>query len=68
MKDRRWARAKRLFETAVTLEPSKREAFLAWAVTDDPELVAEVRKMLAAESEAPSADAGAISRRPPTKD
>jgi hypothetical protein len=52
----------------VTLEPSKREAFLAWAVTDDPELVAEVRKMLAAESEAPSADAGAISRRPPTKD
>jgi serine/threonine protein kinase/formylglycine-generating enzyme required for sulfatase activity len=45
----KWHEAQRLHEAASALDPAEREAFLARECTD-PELLAEVRKMLAAPS------------------
>jgi serine/threonine-protein kinase len=48
----RWTRIQTLFEAALEREPTERDAFLETACADDPDLLAEVRSLLAADAEA----------------
>jgi serine/threonine protein kinase len=55
MSDDRWLRLQSLFEQALTVEPSRREAFLA-ATEPDPALRAEVAQLLRADEGAQGED------------
>jgi serine/threonine-protein kinase len=48
----RWTQIQTLFESALERDPDERDAFLQTACADDPDLLAEVRSLLAADAEA----------------
>ena len=48
----RWTRIQTLFDAALERDPDERDAFLQTACADDPDLLAEVRSLLAADAEA----------------
>ena len=48
----RWTQVQTLFEAALDRDPSERDAFLQTACADDPDLLAEVRSLLAADANA----------------
>ncbi len=48
----RWTQIQILFESALDRDPDEREAFLRTACADDPDLLAEVRSLLAADADA----------------
>ena len=53
MTDERWQHVQVLFEEALTRPPPEREAFVAEACGDDPDLRAEVASLLACDGQAP---------------
>jgi len=48
----RWTQIQTLFDAALDRDPAERDAFLQTACADDPDLLAEVRSLLAADAEA----------------
>lgn len=48
----RWTRIQTLFDAALERDPDEREAFLQTACRDEPDLMAEVRSLLAADADA----------------
>lgn len=48
----RWTQIQTLFDAALEREPTEREVFLQTACADDPDLLAEVRSLLAADADA----------------
>jgi serine/threonine-protein kinase len=48
----RWTQIQTLFEAALERKPAERAAFLQTACADDPDLLAEVRSLLAADADA----------------
>ena len=48
----RWTQIQTLFESALDRDPDERDAFLQTACADDPDLLAEVRSLLAADADA----------------
>jgi len=48
----RWTQIQTLFDAALERDPDERDAFLQTACADDPDLLAEVRSLLAADADA----------------